>query len=81
MSIPYSKGWSAKVDGKAVKILRGNIMFMAIPLEAGYHEIEFTYCTPGLRLGCLLSLFSLALLTVHIRRRRKKGALVSQGAE
>lgn len=74
MSIPYSKGWSAKVDGKPVEILRGNIMFMAIPLEAGYHEIEFTYFTPGLKLGIVCSLTSgiiVAAMLIRDRRRRK----------
>lgn len=80
MSIPYSKGWSAKVDGKPAEILRGNIMFMALPLEAGHHEIEFTYCTPGLRLGCLLSLFSVILLIVHYRRGRKRDSVAAQEA-
>lgn len=47
MSIPYSHGWTAKVDGQPVEILRGNIMFMALPLSAGHHELEFLYCTPG----------------------------------
>lgn len=58
MSIPYSVGWSAKVDGEPVKILRGNYMFMAIPLLKGHHEIEFNYCTPGLKLGVIISLLS-----------------------
>jgi uncharacterized membrane protein YfhO len=60
MSIPYSAGWSAKVDGQTVKILRGNYLFMALPLTDGHHEIEFTYCTPGLKWGAILSAVSLA---------------------
>ncbi len=74
MSIPYSKGWSAKVDGQPVEILRGNIMFMAIPLEAGYHEIEFYYFTPGLKLGIACSLTSgiiVAIMLIRNRKRRK----------
>lgn len=74
ISIPYSKGWSAKVDGQPVEILRGNIMFMAIPLEAGYHEIEFYYFTPGLKLGIACSLTSgiiVAIMLIRNRKRRK----------
>lgn len=70
MNIPYSRGWSAKVDGKPVGILRGNIMFMALPLEKGYHEIEFTYCTPGFRIGLLCAFVTLIILACMKRRRK-----------
>lgn len=72
MSIPYSAGWSAKVDGEPVKILRGNYLFMAVPLTEGRHEIEFVYCTPGLRLGLALSLLSFAGAAAWYRYSRKK---------
>lgn len=74
MSIPYSSGWAARVDGEKVDILRGNYMFMALPLKAGYHEIEFTYCTPGLRTGlacCLISAGCLAYLAIQERRKKE----------
>lgn len=60
MSIPYSKGWSATVDGQKTEILRGNYMFMAVPLTTGHHEIEFTYCSPGLKIG--LSVFTISVV-------------------
>lgn len=72
MSIPYSKGWTAKVDGVPTEIQQGNIMFMALPLAKGYHEIEFTYCAPGLLLGSILSLLSLMLLAAYYIYDRKK---------
>lgn len=74
MSVPYSKGWSAKVDGAKAEILRGNIMFMALPLPAGHHEIELRYCTPGLRPGIVLSILSFGVVTAaYIRRRKSPG--------
>ncbi len=72
MSIPYSRGWSAKVDGESVKILRGNIMFMALSLTPGYHEIEFTYCTPGLKAGVITSIVSLGILGLYSYRYKKR---------
>lgn len=72
LSVPYSKGWTAKVDGEPVEILKGNYMFMAVPLEAGYHEIEFNYCTPGLRLGVACTIVSLLILSIKIWRDRLK---------
>ena len=55
LSVPYSRGWKAKVDGKETEIIKGNYMFMTIPVEAGDHTIVFSYCTPGLKTGALLS--------------------------
>lgn len=75
MSIPYSSGWTARVDGEKVDILRGNYMFMALPLEAGTHQVEFTYCTPGLRLGIVAALLScggMAALAVQYKRRSSR---------
>lgn len=62
VSVPYSAGWSATVDGEKAEILRGNYMFMALPLSAGYHEIEFNYCSPGLKVGAVVSVISIAVL-------------------
>lgn len=73
LSIPYSRGWTARVDGEKVDILQGNYMFMALPLEAGHHDIEFTYFTPGLRAGIICCLASLGILAYcTVRERRKK---------
>ncbi len=73
VSVPYSKGWSATVDGKEEKILRGNYMFMALPLKAGHHDIVFSYCPPGLKIGAVLTLLSWGILAAMlIRERRRK---------
>ena len=72
MSIPYSKGWSATVDGQKAEILCGNYMFMAVPLTEGHHEIEFEYCSPGLKLGIAVSIASWAIFLIHIIRYRKR---------
>lgn len=55
LSIPYSSGWSAKVDGDPAKLLKANRMYMGLLLDAGSHEIELTYETPGLKAGVILS--------------------------
>jgi uncharacterized membrane protein YfhO len=71
MSIPYSKGWSARVDDQAVELLQANTMFMAIPLTAGNHRIELVYRTPGIRLGTALSVIGFAVLIYLITLRRR----------
>lgn len=72
LSVPYSKGWTAYVDGQKTDILRANIGFMAIPLEGGLHSIELKYVTPGLRLGIGCSLLSLGIIVVIYFRNKKK---------
>jgi len=72
VSIPYSTGWSAKVDGKGAEILRGNIMFIALPLAEGYHEIELNYCSPGLKLGIALSIICFGVVATAFVRQYKR---------
>ena len=56
LSIPYSRGWRAWVDGKEQKPIRANGMFMALPLSKGRHEVRLHYRTPGLTAGGLISM-------------------------
>lgn len=73
-SVPYEEGWSAYVNGKEVPIVKANIGFMAVLAEAGENEIVFTYETPGLKTGFLISVVALLLLIGYlllVRRQRK----------
>jgi uncharacterized membrane protein YfhO len=60
-SIPYSEGWTAYVNGKKTELLRANTMFMALPLKAGFYNIELRYFTPGLQIGIILSIIGFLL--------------------
>ena len=74
VSVPYSAGWSATMDGKPVEILRANIGFMAVEADGGRHEIRFSYRTPGLDAGLLCSGAALAFIAafeIGWARRRK----------
>lgn len=62
MSIPYSKGFHAMVDGKETDIKQANTMMMAIELPKGEHEIVITYETPYLKVGCMLLMVGMILL-------------------
>ena len=55
-SVPYSKGFTAYVDGQPEKIFKTNRGLSSIVVKNGSHQIEFTYCPPGFRLGCIISL-------------------------
>ncbi len=77
LTVAYSKGWTAKVDGKPVELLRADTGFMALDLEAGHHDVELTYQTPGLFAGVCVSgvgLLALAVLALFVRRHRKQAA-------
>ncbi len=60
LAIPYSRGWTAYVDGKETELKKANGMFLALELEPGKHEIHFTYRTPYLLAGACLSAAGLA---------------------
>lgn len=73
LSIPYSKGWTAYVDGNKQEILQANTMFMALPLSEGTHSIVLKYCTPGLKAGIAISCVGLALcIIIYIREKKKR---------
>lgn len=55
-SIPYSAGWTAYVDGEKTVLYQANIKNMAVPLDAGTHDVRLVYRTPYLRMGACLSL-------------------------
>ncbi len=46
LSILYSPGWSAHVDGEKQKPLRINIAFPGLLLDKGYHRIELSFTPP-----------------------------------
>jgi len=58
MDTPYP-GWRARVDGRAAPILVANWMGRAVPLEAGYREVEFRFQPASVRVGFFLSLLTL----------------------
>ncbi|GHU62583.1 multidrug transporter [Clostridia bacterium] len=74
-SIPYSKGWTAKVNGESAKILQTNTAFMSLKLPAGQYHIELNYRTPGLILGIVVSSLGMGVFIVHfffLKRKKKE---------
>lgn len=71
LTIPYSKGWEAYVDGVKTEVLRANVCYSAIALSEGYHDIKLTYTTPNLKLGAIVSVMGLVCLTVIILKRKR----------
>ncbi|MCR5614825.1 MAG: YfhO family protein [Saccharofermentans sp.] len=56
LTIPYSEGWSAEVDGSEAEIIAINDALMGIRLSKGSHEIKLTYSPymfkEGLAISC-----------------------------
>lgn len=73
LSVPFSSGWTAYVDGEKTDVYRANIGFMAIPLKSGGHNIELKYVTPGIRAGSFCSIISLAAIAIIYILNKKKG--------
>lgn len=82
LSIPYSSGWTAYVDGQETPLLRANTMYMALPLTAGTHTVELRYATRGLGVGALLSAAGVLIFCgVLLGSRRDKGRKKYEKAE
>lgn len=58
LSIPYSVGWKAYVDGNEADLYPTNIMYMGLNLDAGEHTIELIYKTPLLQEGIYISVIA-----------------------
>ena len=71
LSIPYNPGWKAYVDGKETGILRADLMYMAVPMVKGSHNIELKYETPFLKTGALMGIFGIIMLFVILYRMIK----------
>lgn len=65
-SVPFSKGWSAQVNGVDADIAKASYGFMAVECGKGKSSIEFRYETPGLRTGIMISFIALFLLIAYI---------------
>lgn len=72
-TVPYSKGWHATVDGKAVSTKKVINTFVAVPLSKGKHTVTLTYRPPLLVTGSVISglaaVTTIAWFTIKRRRR------------
>jgi hypothetical protein len=62
-------GWTFRVDGRRMPVLRGPGIIHGVAVDAGAHEVQAVYRPPGLAVGAVLSLVSaLAVGMVAWRR-------------
>ena len=69
LSIPYSTGFTAYVDGEKAELKKANTMYMALELSKGEHEIRLTYKTPYSTAGQILSVLGLLIFILISRRK------------
>ena len=65
-SVPFDKGWSAKVNGKEVPVIKVDYGFMAVPCEKGDNEITFTFETYGMGAGKILTFTGIGIFVVYM---------------
>jgi hypothetical protein len=58
----FAPGWRATVDGREVPVWPANLLFRAVEVPAGRHEVTFTYSTPGFRAGGAAAILALGVL-------------------
>src|SRR5439155_17331383 len=56
VSESYHRGWQARVDGASAPLYLADFLFLAVPLDAGQHQVELTFAPLSLWLGAATSL-------------------------
>ena len=68
----FHAGWRARVDDRPEEIVRANVLFQAVRVDAGHHKVVLEYRPPAVLWGAALSglsaILGLAAL-VPVRRR------------
>lgn len=73
LSIPYDKGWTIRVDGKAVEPYKIFDTFLSVHMTAGRHEVSLEYMPQGLKAGGMITAGTVLILLVLAGVSVKKG--------
>lgn len=71
-TIPFDKGWSAKVNGKKVEIKDFKNAFVTLPLEKGVNIIELTFLPQGFLIGLILCIGSFTIFIIYERKLKNR---------
>ena len=72
LSVPFSSGWKASVNGKESPLFACGAGYMGLKLEPGENKIVLDYTTPFLREGLIVSLITLAAVVICVFLERRK---------
>ena len=61
LTIPYSSGWTIKIDGEKVPVYQVLDTFMAVDAPEGPHTLELQYMPVGLIPGIIITILSIAV--------------------
>lgn len=81
LPIPYHKYWNAYIDGEKVDIIRANYAFIAVPITAGQHHVNFIYVNRTYHKFLKVSIISFVVVNIFfivyflVRYKRKHSAL------
>ncbi len=72
----YYPGWTATIDGQSASIERADVLFRAVKVPAGSHQIEFRYEPASFAIGAVISigawLLAIGLALINgVRARRR----------
>lgn len=70
LTVPYDKGWSAKVDNKSVNISQAQTGFMKIPITAGTHTVQLRFLPQGLKIGALCFVSAIVIFVSYDRYQK-----------
>ena len=71
ISVPYSSGWKAYVDGERREIRICDDAFMLLNLKPGDKHVELKYTTPGLLPGLMISIASIFIYIIVLIKQKK----------
>ena len=74
LMIPYEGGWALTIDGEKEELLKGDLGFLAFPVQAGTHRFALEFTPPGLKTGGWISAvcWSVYLLLLFAAARARK---------
>ena len=76
LSLLYSDGWSAEVDGAPVLLMRSNLCYTGFYVSEGAHHFKLTYSPPHMKPAIVITLLSwLIFVLVLIRTIKRSQAL------
>ena len=84
LSVPYTEGFTAYVDGKKTEVECVDTSFVGFAISQGHHDIKIVFKAPMLRGGMLLSTGGAAILVIlvsfeyYVKRRKPRKSEVKE---